>query len=44
VVLLDSEPVKLKTKSTSLKQNIIDKNINYTMEFEYDYNLINDVI
>jgi hypothetical protein len=44
VVLLDSKPVKLKTKSTSLKQNIIDKNINYTMEFEYDYNLINDVI
>lgn len=44
VVLLDSVPVKVKSKSSSLKQHIIDKNINYTMEFEYDFNLINDVI
>ena len=44
VVLLDSVPVKVKSRSSSLKQHIIDKNINYTMEFEYDFNLINDVI
>jgi hypothetical protein len=44
VVLLDGKPSKAKSRSTSLKQNIIDKNINYTIEFDFDFNLINDVI
>ncbi len=43
-VLLDNKPVNVKTKSTNLKTRIKDKNINYTIDFEYSYNLINDVI
>lgn len=43
-VLLDNKPVNVKTKSTALKTRLKDKNINYTIEFEYSYNLINDVV
>jgi hypothetical protein len=43
-VLLDNKPVNVKTKSTNLKTRIKDKNINYTIDFEYSYNIINDVI
>jgi hypothetical protein len=43
-VLLDNKPVNVKSKSTALKTRIKDKNINYTIDFEYSYNLINDVI
>jgi hypothetical protein len=43
-VLLDNKPVNVKSKSTNLKTRIKDKNINYTIDFEYSYNLINDVI
>ena len=43
-VLLDNKPVNVKTKSTALKTRLKDKNINYTVEFEYSYNIINDVI
>jgi hypothetical protein len=44
VVLLDNKPVTLKTTQTDLKTTIQDKNINYTMDFEYAYNLLNNVI
>jgi len=44
VVLLDNKPVTLKTNQTSLKTTIQDKNINYTIDFEYAYNLLNNVI
>lgn len=44
VVLLDNKPVTLKTNQTNLKTTIQDKNINYTMDFEYAYNLLNNVI
>lgn len=43
-VLLDGKPVECKTTSTSLKTSLMDRNINYTIDFEYAYNLINNVI
>ena len=43
-ILLDGKPAECKTTSTSLKTSLMDRNINYTIEFEYAYNLINNVI
>ncbi len=43
-VLLDGKPVQVKTQGTDLKTSLKDKTINYEMEFEYSFNLINDVI
>jgi hypothetical protein len=43
-VLLDNKPVIVKSQSSEYKTNIKDKNINYEIEFEYNYGLINDVI
>jgi hypothetical protein len=43
-VLLDNLPVQVKTQSTTLKTSLIDKNINYEIEFDYAFNLINNVI
>jgi hypothetical protein len=43
-VLLDGKPVTVKTQSSDFKTNLKDKNINYEIEFEYAFNLINDVI
>jgi hypothetical protein len=43
-ILLDGKPAECKTTSTSLKTSLMDRNINYTMEFEYAYNIINNVI
>ena len=37
-------PVTVKTQSSDLKTTLKDKNINYEVEFEYAYNLINDII
>jgi hypothetical protein len=44
VVLLDGLPVKVKTQSTTLKTSLIDRNVNYEIEFDYAFNLINNVI
>lgn len=44
VVLLDNEPVIVKSQSSDIKTHLKDKNINYEIEFEYNYGLINDVI
>lgn len=41
---LSYKPVKLKTMSTDLKTSLQDKMINYQIEFEYNYNQINNVI
>jgi hypothetical protein len=38
------KPVKLKTMSTDLKTSLQDKMINYQIDFEYNYNKINNVI
>jgi hypothetical protein len=43
-VLLDDKPVTVKTQSSDLKTTLKDKNINYELEFEYAFNLINDVV
>jgi hypothetical protein len=43
-VLLNNVPVIVKSQSSEYKTNIKDKNINYEIEFEYNYGLINDVI
>jgi hypothetical protein len=44
VVLLDNKPVIVKSQSADVKTHLKDKNINYEIEFEYNYGLINDVI
>ena len=43
-ILLDGVPVLLKTQTTPLKTYLKDKVINYTVEFDYSYNLINNVL
>jgi len=43
-VWLDGKPVQVKTQSSVLKTHLKDKNINYEIEFEYAFNLINDVV
>jgi len=43
-VLLDGKPVEVKTQSTTLKTSLQDRNINYEIEFDYAFNLINNVI
>lgn len=44
VVLLDNKPVTVKSKNSEKKTYLKDKNINYEIEFEYNFGLINDVI
>lgn len=43
-VLLDSTPAKLKTSSLEIKQKLKGRMINYELDFEWNYNLINDVV
>jgi hypothetical protein len=43
-VLLDGKPVSVKTEGSNLKTALQDRNINYEVEFQYSYNLINNVI
>ena len=43
-VLLDSKPATVKTQGSDLKTILKDKNINYEIDFEYAFNLINDVV
>ena len=43
-ILLDGKPAECKTTSTNLKTSLMDRNINYTIQFDYAYNLINNVI
>ena len=44
VILLDNKPVKIKTKSIEKVKNINDKMINYSMEFDYANDIINNVM
>lgn len=44
VVLLDNKPAIVKSQSADVKTHLKDKNINYEIEFEYNFGLINDVI
>ncbi|MEY4278082.1 MAG: hypothetical protein RL377_86 [Bacteroidota bacterium] len=43
-VLLDGKPAEVKTQATTLKTSLQDRNINYEIEFDYAFNLINNVI
>lgn len=43
-IILDGKPVNLTTSSTELKTVLKDKLINYELEFEYSFDLINNVI
>ena len=43
-ILLDNRPVIVKSQSTDYKTYLRDKNINYSIDFEYAYGLINDII
>jgi len=43
-ILLDSKPVLIKNKSMTFKNILKTKMINYEIEFEYAYNLINNVV
>jgi hypothetical protein len=43
-VLLDGKPVTVKTQGSDLKTSLKDRLINYEIDFEYAYNLINDVV
>jgi hypothetical protein len=44
IVLLDNKPVTVKSQNFDIKTSLKDKNINYEIEFEYSFGLINDVI
>ena len=43
-ILLDDIPVICKSTTSEFKTQLKDRNINYTINFEYNFNLINDVI
>lgn len=43
-VLVNFFPATVKSKSTTLKTHLKDKNINYTVEFEFSNNLLNNVV
>ena len=43
-VLLGNKPAIVKSQSSEYKTHLQNKNINYEIEFEYNYGLINDVI
>jgi hypothetical protein len=43
-ILIDNSPAKINTKSTELFKHINTKQINYTLEFEFAYDVINSVI
>jgi hypothetical protein len=43
-ILIDNKPAKINTKSTELFKHINTKQINYSLEFEFAYDVINSVI
>lgn len=43
IVLLNDEPVTVKTQSLTYKTQLKDKMINYEIEFDYAFNLLNNV-
>jgi hypothetical protein len=43
-ILIDSLPVRCKSKQIEKFKSINSKNINYTLEFDYNYNTINNVL
>ena len=43
-IVLDSLPVILKSKNLTFKNHLKDRNINYSFDFDYNFNIINDVV
>ena len=43
-ILLDGKPALVKSDSLELKSSINNKNINYEVQFEYSFDLVNNVI
>lgn len=43
-VLVDEKPAILKTKSIELNKSINTKQINYSLEFEFAYDLVNNIV
>jgi hypothetical protein len=43
-ILLEGQPVRVVTQDMELKSHVNDKNINYQIEFEYAFNLVNNVV
>jgi hypothetical protein len=43
-ILIDNKPAKINTKSTELFKQINTKQINYSLEFDFAYDVINSVI
>jgi hypothetical protein len=43
-ILLDGVPVEVKTTATDLKTSLKDRNINYEIQFDYAFSLINNVV
>lgn len=43
-ILINNKPAKINTKSTELFKHINTKQINYTLDFEFAYDVINSVI
>lgn len=43
-ILLDNKPAMIKSKSMQVKTSLRDKVINYEIDFEYNFNLMNDMI
>ena len=43
-ILIDNKPAKMNTKSTELFKHINTKQINYSLDFEFAYDVINSVI
>jgi hypothetical protein len=43
-ILLDGVPVEVKTTATDLKTSLRDRNINYEIQFDYAFSLINNVV
>jgi hypothetical protein len=43
-ILLEGQPVKVVTQDMDLKTHLNERNINYQIEFEYAFNLVNNVV
>ena len=43
-ILIDNKPAKINTKSTELFKHINTKQINYSLDFEFAYDVINSVV
>jgi len=43
-ILLDNKPAKVKTQSFTYKTDLLDRNINFEIEFEYSFDLINNIV